>query len=407
MHPSKDIVGSKGDELRDRKIVVGVTGSVAAIRSVDLVRELMRHGAEVRVVMSEEGAKLVTPQLFHWASGNEVITSLSGRIEHVELAQWADAVVVAPATANTLGKIAHAIDDTPVTSVVSVALGLKKPVAVVPAMHLSMYQHPGVKENLEKLRAMGIEVVEPSVEEGKAKFPPVERVVDRMVSLLGPRDMRGLKVLVTAGPTVEPIDPIKHITNPSTGKMGMAFARVAALRGADVCLIYGPGTETPPPGVKVIRVTTTREMKEAFDRELENEPDIVVSAAAPQDFVVESPAPTKLRHDRETVLKLKPAPRIVDARVKERLPNACLIGFKAEHGVSDEELEQVGRQKLLGDRLDIVVANDVARPGAGFGTDTNEVVVLTHGLQQKLSGSKERIAREVLDLALQMLKNRR
>ena len=406
MHPSKDIVGSKGDELRGRKIVVGVTGSVAAIRAVDLVRELMRHGAEVRVVMSKHGAELVTPQLFHWASGNEVVVSLTGRIEHVELAQWADAVVVAPATSNTIGKIAHAIDDTPVTSVVSVALGLRKPVVVVPAMHLSMYQHPLLKENLQKLRTAGVEVIEPVVEGDRAKFPSVELVVERMIALLGPRDMEGLKVIITAGPTVEPIDPIKRITNPSSGKMGIAFARVAAARGAEVCLIYGPGTETPPLGVRVVRVTTTQEMKEAFDRELESKPHIVISAAAPQDFVVESPSPTKLRHGQEVVLKLKPAPRIID-RVRERLPQACLIGFKAEHMVSDEELERAGKEKLTRDELDIVVANDVARPGAGFGTDTNQVVVVTKNASQKMVGTKDQIAKKVLDLALELLKEKR
>lgn len=406
MHPSEDIKGTKGEDLKNRRIVVGVTGSVAAVRSVDLLRELMRRGAEVRVVMSEAATKLVTPTLLHWASGKEVVSTLTGAIEHVELAQWADAVVVAPATANTLSKIAWAVDDTPVTSVVSVALGLHKPVLVVPAMHLSMYEHPLLRENLGRLRSAGVRVVEPVIEEGKAKFPPVEQVVEHVIFLLPPRDMEGLKVLITAGPTVEPIDPIKRITNPSSGKMGLAFARVAASRGANVCVIYGPGTESPPSGVRVIRVQTTQEMKDAFDRELSRNPDIIVSAAAPQDFMVESPSQTKLRHDRGVTLRLKPAPRILD-NIRGRLPNAFVIGFKAEHGVSDENLESVGRKKLLEDNLDVVVANDVSRPGAGFAVDTNEVIVLTSEDSRKIKGSKDRIAREVLELALERIKAKR
>lgn len=405
MHPSKDIIGSKGNELSGRRVVVGVTGSVAAVRAVDLVREFMRRGAEVRVVMSPSATRLLAPQLFHWASGNEVVTELSGRIEHVELAQWADAVVIAPATANTLGKIAHAIDDTPVTSVVSVALGLRKPVVVVPAMHLSMYEHAGVRQNLERLRSMGVEVVEPVIAEGKAKFPDTERVVERVVLLLGPRDMEGLRVVVTAGPTLEPIDAVKRITNPSSGRMGVAFARVAATRGADVCLILGPGTAAPPPSVRVVRVVTTSEMKAAFERELERAPDVIVGAAAPQDFVVEKPSQGKLRHDSEVVLRLKPAPRILSG-ARARVPNACIVGFKAEYEVSDAELERAAMKKLSEDQLDIVVANDVARPGAGFGTETNEVVIVSRRGRRKLKGSKELIARVVLDLALDLLKEK-
>lgn len=404
MHPSQDIKGTEGRELENRRIVVGVTGSVAAIRSVDLVRKLMRHGAEVRVVMSQAATELVTPKLLHWASGNEVVSELTGAIEHVELAQWADAVVVAPATANTLSKIAGGLDDTPVTSAVSVALGLRKPVMVVPAMHRSMYDHPGLKRNIERLREMGVEVVEPVLAEGKAKFPPVEQLVERVFLLLGPQDMKGLRVLVTAGPTVESVDPIKRITNPSSGKMGVAFARVAAARGAEVCLIYGPGTAQPPQGVRVIRVNTTREMKDAFDRELGWEPDVVVGVAAPQDFEVESPSDEKLRHDREVVLRLRPAPRVLDGSVKEKLPRACVIGFKAEYGLSNEQLEEAGRRKLAVDWLDVVVANDVSRPGAGFGSDTNEVVIITARGARWMRGPKERIARAVLDLALEMLK---
>ena len=296
MHPSHDIIGTKGKELERQKIVLCITGSVAAVKCPELARELMRHGADVRTCMTPNATGLITSQLMHWATSNEVVTEITGKIEHIELARWADLVLVAPATANTLGKMAHAIDDTPVTSVVSVALGLKKPIVAVPAMHESMYQHKLFQENLAKLRSAGVHMLEPRIEEGKAKLASVEEIVQFVIGLLGPRDMEDMRVLVTAGPTVEPIDPIKLITNRSSGKMGVAVARVAASRGAEVTLIYGPGTEAPPPNVKVVRVQTTREMCEAFKRALKSPQDIIVSTAAAQDFVIEHPAEQKLRH---------------------------------------------------------------------------------------------------------------
>jgi phosphopantothenoylcysteine decarboxylase/phosphopantothenate--cysteine ligase len=403
MHPSKDIKGTKGGELEERRVVLCVTGSVAAVKSPELARELMRHGAEVRVVMSAKATELVTPQLMQWATGNEVVVALTGKLEHVELAGWADLVLVAPATANTVSKISWAVDDTPVTSVVSVALGLQKPVVVVPAMHASMYRHKLFQENLTRLRSAGVHVLEPLLEEEKAKFPAVERVVDLVISLLGPRDLEGVRVLVTAGPTVEPIDPIKLLTNRSSGKMGIALARAASLRGAEVSLIYGPGTEPPPSDVETIRVQTTREMKEAFDRELEKEPDVVICAAAPQDFVVEGTAEGKLRHDREVILKLRPAPRLLEG-ARSRAPGAFIVGFKAEYGVTDEQLAEIARNKLEENRLDVVVANDVSRPGAGFGADVNEVIILTPTETRRMRELKDKIAHVILDLAVAGLK---
>jgi phosphopantothenoylcysteine decarboxylase/phosphopantothenate--cysteine ligase len=406
MHPSKDIIGSRSRRLAGKKIALGICGSVAAFRAPELARLLMRHGAEVRAVMSEKAAEIISPQLMEWATGNEVVCGLTGKIEHVEVARWADVILIAPATANTVGKIAHGIDDTAVTSLASVAIGLRKPVIVIPAMHASMYDHPAVRENIARLRGMGAEVVEPRLEEGKAKFPDSEAILWVVVGAVTEKDMRGLRVLVTAGPTVEPVDSVKFITNPSSGKMGIAFARAAAIRGADVTLIYGPGSEPAPEGVRVIRVKTTREMKEAFDSAVGEGPDIVVAAAAPQDFEVERPVEGKLRHDREVVLRLRPAPRVLDG-VRAKLPNAVLVGFKAEWSVTDDELEASGRRKLEEQELDIVVANDVARPGAGFRSDTNDVVIVTRREKRKMVASKEEISWAVLDLALGELRWRR
>lgn len=404
VHPSHDIKGTRGNELAGRNVALCITGSVAAVKCPELARELMRHGADVRVVMTSRAAELITPQLMQWATGNEVVTELTGKLEHVEVAQWADLVLVAPATANTLSKVACAIDDTPVTSLVSVALGLEKSIAMVPAMHGSMYKHKLLQENLTRLRSAGVHLLEPRLEEGKAKLPEVKEIVSFVTGLLGPRDMESMRVLVTAGPTVEQIDPIKLITNRSSGKMGIAIARAAATRGAEVTLIYGPGTEAPPPKVKLIRVQTTAEMRDAFERELRSRYDIIASTAAAQDFTIERPAEQKLRHLEPLTLKLVPAPRVLD-KVRKLAPDAFVIGFKAEYNVNDEELLQAANKKL-GEGLDMVVANDVARPSAGFGVDTNEVIIVTSSSPKKMKTTKAEIARVILDAAVAELRGR-
>ena len=402
MHPSKDIQGTRGTELEGRKIALCITGSVAAVKCSEIARELMRHGAEVRACMSQHATELITPDLMQWATGNDVVVRLTGRLEHVELASWADLILVAPATANTISKVAWAVDDTPVTSVVSVALGLKKPVVIVPAMHGSMFDHRLFQENLAKLHSVGVRVLGPRIEEGKAKIANVDEIVQLAIELLGPRDMEGLRVLITAGPTVEPIDPIKIITNRSSGKMGLSVARAAASRGAEVVLIYGPSAEVPPSGVKLVRVQTTQEMRDAFARELKSQPDVIVSAAAPQDFMVERPSGQKLRHSESLTLKLIPAPRVLSG-VRELAPNAFVVGFKAEHGVREDELRLAAEAKL-GEGLDMVVANDVSRPGAGFGTDTNEVLLLTKSGSKTMRTTKTEIARAILDGAVASLR---
>jgi phosphopantothenoylcysteine decarboxylase/phosphopantothenate--cysteine ligase len=403
VHPSNDIRGTKGAELAGRKIALCITGSVAAIRCPELARELMRYGADVRTVMTESATRLITPQLMHWATGNPVVTTLSGELEHVELASWADLVLVAPATANTLSKVACAIDDTPVTSVISVALGLGKPVAMVPAMHASMYSHRLLQENLSRLRSAGVHILEPRLEEGKAKLPSVAEIVDFVLALLAPKDLAGLRALVTAGATIEHIDPIKFITNRSSGKMGIAIARAAANRGAEVTLVYGVGTEEPPPNVRVIRVRTTAEMREAVRRELERPYDIVASAAAAQDFTVERPAQHKIRHSEPVEIRLIPAPRVIDD-ARQLAPKAFIVGFKAEYGVTDQELLEAAAEKLRQNQLDMVVANDVSRPRAGFGEETNEVIIVTPSGHRKMACSKLEIANYILDSALAKLR---
>ncbi len=406
-HPSEDIVGTKGSELKDKRIILCITGSVAAVQCSEIARELMRHGAQVFAVMSEMAQKIIHPYLMEWATGNPVTTELTGKIEHVALTGGhpkgrADLILVAPATANTISKIASGIDDTVVTSVVSAAFGLQVPMLIVPAMHESMYRHPIVVENMKKLRALGVEFVKPRVQEGKAKIAATEEIVNAVVRRLSAKDMAGLRVLVTAGPTIEYIDPVRVISNKSSGKMGIAVAEEALSRGAEVTLIYGQGTAPLPYGMKIERAETTKQMHDLVLSELKTvRYDVVIATAAAADFAPESSLEEKIDSHtvREFKVKLKPLPKIID-QVKKVSPRTFLVAFKAEYMVSDRELVDRARKRLKSSQADLIVANDVGREGAGFQADTNEVFIV--GMGKKVVhiplAPKRDIAKKLLDL---------
>jgi phosphopantothenoylcysteine decarboxylase/phosphopantothenate--cysteine ligase len=383
IHPSKDILETKGTKLKGKRIVLCVTGSVAAVQCPEIARELMRRGAEVFTVMSPMAQKIIHPYLMEWATGNPVVTELTGKIEHVAFAgqhpNKADLVLIAPATANTISKVAAGIDDTPVTSVVSTAFGSKTPIIIVPAMHESMYRHPILKENIEKLKALGVEFVEPRIEEGKAKIAKTKTIVEAVIRRLSAqRDLAGVKVLITAGPTREYIDPVRVITNKSTGLMGIEVAREALLRGAEVTLIYGPGAVSPPEEAKVILVETTKEMYEAAVSELKAQKyNVMIATAAAADWKPKKSYSYKVSTSQTSTLnvKLEPTPKIIDS-VKQISPRTFLVAFKAEYDMSDEELVKRAFKRLKEAKADLMVANDVARKGVGFGTQTNEIFIV-------------------------------
>ena len=409
---SKDIVGTKGEELKGRKIVLCLTGSVAVAKAPELARELMRHGAEVYVFMSKAAQELVSPKLMEWATGNPVVTELTGAVEHVAMAgkhpERADLVLVAPATANTIGKMAAGIDDTPVTTLVSTALGSGIPILVAPAMHESMYDHPIVEENIRKLKSIGVWFVGPRLVEGKAKVAEVDEIVEYTIRILRePKDLEGKRVLVTAGPTLEYIDPVRIITNRSSGKMGMAIANEALRRGAEVTVIYGPGTAPPPYGAKVVRVETTEEMHKALVSELEGgRYDVVVAAAAVSDWIPERSYGYKLPSNtlREFTLRLKAAPKLVEY-VKRLSPKSFLVAFKAVYRLSVDGLIEEGYRKLVEADADLIVVNDVGRAGSGFMVDTNEVYIVDRDknvLHVPLS-PKTFVAEKILDCVVEKL----
>ncbi len=415
-HPSEEIVGTKGNALKDKKIVLCVTGSVAAIECPEIARAMMRQGATVFPIMSQASQKIIHPYLMEWATGNEAVTELTGKIEHVALAgdhlQKANLILVAPATANTISKIACGIDDTPVTSVVSTAFGSHIPIVIVPAMHESMYNHPVLLENIKKLKALGVEFVGPRLEEGKAKIAKTSEIAEAVTrKLTAKRDCEGLRMLITAGPTVEYIDPIRVITNRSSGRMGMALAEEALNRGAHVTLVYGTGSTSPPPNATLIRVETTNEMYDAVVSELKSKKyDAVIAAAAAADWTVEKPYSYKVStHElRSLELELRPTRKIIDD-VKGISPKTFLIAFRAEYKLPKEDLIDNAYERLLGAEADMIVVNDVGKKGTGFGTETNEVFIIDKRKKInhiKLTDKRE-VARQILNAFLATLRHKK
>jgi phosphopantothenoylcysteine decarboxylase/phosphopantothenate--cysteine ligase len=399
--PLKDISSTRGKELQGKRVVLCVTGSVASIEIPSLARELMRHGAEVNAVMSDSAEKLVRPETLEWATGNPVVRKLTGKTEHVRLAgEWegrASLVLVAPCTANTISKMALGIDDTPVTTLASMALGGGIPLLVCPAAHEPMYRNPAVETNIQRLKDRGVEFVGPRFEEGKAKMATVGEIVDATIRRLAKKDLEGRKMIITGGPTAEFIDPVRVITNFSSGKMGVALAREAWLRGADVSYIFG-GRLAPIEEVRSKRVVTTREMRDAAIGELEKgKCDAFIMAAAPADFGPEKEAKSKIRtRDGALLLRLMPTPKIID-EVRKGWPKVYLVAFKAETAPQRKELIEAAKRFKKDSGADMVVANDVSG-GKAFGEDTNSVLIVQDsGLTTLSERSKNEIARAVLD----------
>ncbi len=377
-HPSLDIISSDGTELSGKKIVLCISGSVAAYKAIELARLLMRHGSDVTCVASKAATDLINPSYFKWATGNEVITKLTGDLEHIKVADYkqSDLIVVYPCTANTLGKLANGIDDTPISTVLSVGLGSKIPIVIALAMHQAMYENPAVIKNIEFLRRK-IDFIAPNFVEGKAKAAEPEEILDFVLGKFGASTvLRGKRILITAGPTIEYLDPIRVITNQSTGKTGVLLASELISAGAKVTLIYGPGKELPPKGAKVINIQTLQEMFNVIKKEMKKKFDIVIMAAAASDYTPEKSSATKIKSDlNKIVLKLKKAPKIID-EIKKMQRDVFLVGFKAEVRISKENLVKEARKKIRESGADLIIANDIGTKKYKDNPDYNNVVIV-------------------------------
>jgi phosphopantothenoylcysteine decarboxylase / phosphopantothenate---cysteine ligase len=390
--------------LSGRELILGVTGSIAAYKAVLLLRELTARGAAVTVCLSEHAREFVGPLTFRTLSGRPVLTDLfepgsTEAVEHVALAERAHAIVVAPATANLLARAAHGLADDFLGTLLLAARGR---VLLAPAMDGGMWHHPAVVANVAVLRQRGISVLEPesgplaSGLSGAGRLPEPAAIVEALLALLAPQDLAGERVLVTAGPTREPIDPVRYISNRSSGKMGYGIAAAAARRGARVTLISGPSALAPPPVAVFVPVQTAEEMRDAVLHHLDTA-TIVIKAAAVGDYRVRHPHAAKLKGKRDLTLDLTPNPDIL-AEVASRRRGAFIVGFAAE----TSDLLEHARAKLESKGIDMLVANDVSRSGIGFDADDNEVVLLDRwGGQRALPRMrKAAVADAVLDHAL-------
>jgi len=399
--------------LKGKKVVLGVSGGIAAYKAVELTRLLVKEGAQVYVVMTENAKQFVTPLTFEALSGHPVYHEIFGgeasaSMEHIRAAENADLMVVAPATANSIGKMAHGLADDPLSTLFSAFAG---PILIAPAMNDKMWANPAVQDNIRTLKKRGVGIIDPEAGElacgtvGLGRLAEPERLLAAVRKrLLQQSDLAGLRILVTAGPTREPLDPVRFITNRSSGKMGYAIARQARSRGAEVTLISGPTHLEPPFGVTLLNCQRTGEMGELVLDHL-SQCDVLIMTAAVGDFAPESVQKEKIKKsgDEPLTFKLHPTQDILKA-VAEKKSNQLIVGFAAE----SENIVQSATEKLQRKQLDMIVANDISAPGIGFQSDNNQVVLIDrHSRAESLPLlTKIEIADILLDRILGQLNKR-
>ncbi len=397
--------------LENKRVVLGICGGIAAFKAAHIASLLRQRGAEVKCIMTEHATKLITPLTMREISGNPVAVSMFGdtpefNVEHIALARWADIFVIAPATANILGKVACGIADDMLSTTI---MATKAPVLFVPAMNSNMYLNPVVQDNMARLKSFGYEIMEPASGHlacgiiGIGRLPEPEEIVDRIeLTVCRTNTLAGKKVIVTAGGTREPIDPVRFIGNHSSGRMGFALAKAAVLAGADVTLIAGSNDhlETPPGVSRRIDVGSTRDMKAAVDAYYDD-CDLVIKAAAVADYRSAAPAKNKIKKNDDVLnLKLEKNPDILYG-LGQRKTHQVLIGFAAE----TTNVIEYGTAKLKKKNLDMLVANDVSAKGAGFqGTTNIGTLLYADGRVEKLEKmSKFALAEIIVDRAAKII----
>ncbi len=383
------------------EIVLCVTGSIAATETIKLAREFRRQGHSVKAFMTKEATKIIHPNALEFATGQEVVLELTGKIEHVKYSQT-DLVLVAPATANTISKFAYKISDNPVNTLLITAYGHDTPIVFVPSMHDSMYD--AVSENVEKLKEEGIKFVNPRIDEGKAKFPAIEDIVlesiravnlDRFKKGIDESNIAGKNILISLGGTFEEIDPIRGISNRSSGKMGLELAKEAFVRGANLTILAAHHEVSIPKVFDVIDAESSVSMTEKVV-ELVPDFDIFISTAAISDFTPINKEDFKISSSYNLSLEFEPVSKIIH-KIKEINKDIFLVGFKAEYNISEERMIKCAQTQMKDAGTDLVVANDVAHEGCEFGSETNEVILVSDDIKKVSLSSKREIAKSVFD----------
>ncbi len=401
MHPSRAIRGRTTRLLEGKHLLIGVSGSIAAIEVPRIIRELVRHGAEVDAVMSPESLRIISPEAVQFATGRPPILQLTGNVEHVTLLGpgegRVDLFLIAPATANTLSKIAHGIDDTPVTSCASVALGGAVPLLVAPAMHSHMLQNPALRENLERLRGWGVGVVQGASVEGEEKVASPEEIAAAVLHRIAQGPWKGRRVVVIGGAAREPIDEVRSVTNESSGASAVALASQAHYRGAEVELWVGAIRVTPPPWVATFSWSTVEDLRALARRRRSalREAAAVLVPAALSDFTLDKTAGKIPSRDHTTLtLTLHRAPKVLPELRRLAPAPTRLVAFKLESGRSADEMQQEGERLRLETGADWVVANDARTMGSA---DTEALVLPRAGMRHWIRGPKVDFAGKLLD----------
>ena len=396
MHPSEEIFCAKSSKLRGKTIIMGITGSVAAVECFSTIRELIRHGAKVIPVMSDNALDIVTETSMEFASGNKPVTKITGQAEHVSMlgdGSFADMFLIYPATANTISKIAHGIDDSPVTSMAMVAIGSGVPVVIAPAMHDSMFRNPAVKDSVESLKERGVMFLGPKIDDLRAKVVSNEEVIAWVFRMMSKNDLKGKRILIIGGRSEEPIDSMRIITNRSTGLMAVNIAERAFERGAYIELWMG-GCSVPLPDHILTRRFETVDDLMKMVKQIDH--DAVIVPAALADFSVVKAKKGKIPSDAKVTLELAPVPKVLPA-IRARCRN--VIGFKAEAGLDKEALIAKARKRMEEYDLPAIVANDIDVAGK---TSSNAVIVTKDGTKD-ITGKKANVADSILDMCSELL----
>lgn len=396
--------------LKGKTVLLGVTGGIAAYKAAALASALVKQRADVEVIMTHNATQFVTPLTFEQLTGHRTMVdtfdrNFSHQVEHISLAERTDLVIIAPATANVCAKLAHGLADDMLTTTV---LACKCPKLIAPAMNTNMYENPVTQDNLEILRRYGWDVIEPASGRlacgavGKGKMPEPEDLLQHILRYLAhPHDLAGKKILVTAGPTQEALDPVRYLTNHSTGKMGYAIAKMAMLRGAEVTLISGPTSIVPPPFVNVVKITSAQDMFAAVSSRAEDS-DFIFKAAAVADYTPAEYNDNKTKKkDCDLTIPLKRTQDILKYLGEHRVSGQIICGFSME----TQNMIENSRIKLEKKNLDMICANNLKQAGAGFGVDTNVITIITKAEMTELPLlSKEAAANAILDKALSLSK---
>ena len=391
------------DVLEGKKIIIGITGSIAAYKAATLVSMLIKRKANVHIIMTQNATKFISPLTFETLSGNKVHTdtfdlSPEHKVHHITLVKDCDLFLIAPATANIIAKVVHGIADDMLTSTFIACHSTKM---ISPAMNTYMYENPINQDNISLCKKYGIKVIEPSSgrlacgDAGKGRMPEPEFLLEELIyEICYKKDLKGKKILITAGPTQEDIDPVRYITNHSTGKMGYAIAKVAANRGAEVILISGPVNISPPHHVSLVNIKSAKDMFEAVKKESDN-CDIIIKAAAVADYKPKHYSDNKIKKEEgEISIELEKTDDILKYLGENKKEGQKLIGFSME----TTNVEENSKKKLIKKNLDMIVANNLKEKGAGFGTDTNIVTFITNKEVKKLPiMSKEKVGEELFN----------